>query len=358
MTEADGVEEGGAATTGTTHPSPGHRRRRRLEAILSNLSDVETSLHDVLRRNRDGQHGYVTREWGFTAPGGLGGRLGGKFRPWEDRLASCRTFFWPVEAYSAMEAGPDYGMPDPALVKRLKLRPEGEQLYGNTPLHQYLAEPPSPPVRLEGTDYESYRDAARIFLLLGTLAHLYGNSAVDRSAVELPAWIEDPLLVVARRLDVEPTLSGHFLVQENWVWRTTLEREKEDVVGNYKSGKETGQVTTQSSDTGKPEEGADARDPPPSKDGSHIPDQTIVTAPLRECLCEDRRYRIRVYPNCFVGSQLVDVLMDGGYAPTREDAVRLGRKINRTHRLFSHVTNDHLLMDKHLFCEYPRERSY
>ncbi|KAL3902569.1 MAG: hypothetical protein SGARI_005770, partial [Bacillariaceae sp.] len=175
--------------------------------ILTNLADVETTLQKVLEDHIDGKYGYITREWGFFAPGGLGGKLGGKFEPWETKLEQVKSFFWPIEAYEAMEKRP-FGKPDPEEVKDLP--PEGEKLAGNTPLHNFLMEAPEMEVVLEPNDYDDYKSAARIFLLLATLSHLCGNSAPNPKTAELPSWIEDPLIDVANRLDVEPTLTGHF----------------------------------------------------------------------------------------------------------------------------------------------------
>jgi hypothetical protein len=346
-------------------------RHQHLETILTNLTEVETSLHRVLKYHQKGDYGFVTREWGFTAPGGLGGKLGGKFIPWETKLEHCRRYFWPIEVYESMEIGPDYGKPDPDIVTRLQLHPEREQLHGNTQLHQYLKEPPIESVQLESADFESYRDAARIFLLLGTLIHLYGNSAVNRTDVELPPWLEESFILVARRLRVEPTLSGHFLVQENWIWKNSMEAMERN--NNMNTTTEVAETETESNaskrivlshtqrllETDNAEQGTQKQQlqlqlqhMAKETRAGLVDDQQIVTILLKECICDDRRYRIKIYPNCFVGSQFVDVLIDHGYASTRADAVRIGRKLNIVYKLFTHVTNDHLLMDKHLFCTY------
>jgi Domain found in Dishevelled, Egl-10, and Pleckstrin (DEP)/Indoleamine 2,3-dioxygenase len=287
--------------------------------ILRNLADVETTLQKVLEDHRDGKYGYITREWGFTAPDGLGGKLGGKFKPWEEKLECVSTFFWPIEAYAAMEKKP-YGKADPEVVKDLP--PEAEQLNGNTHLHEYLMNPPDSKVILEESDYEDYKSAARIFLLLATLSHLCGNSAPDPKTATLPAWIEDPLIDVAKRLDVEPTLTGHFVVQENWVWAS-------DKVDSDRSSI--------------------------SKRQNSRLNRSILQAILTQSQVEDRRYRIKVYPSCFVGSQLVDILIQNEFAASREEAVRLARRINHRYKLFYHVTGDHPLMDKYLFYRFHKK---
>ncbi|KAG7362795.1 mechanosensitive ion channel [Nitzschia inconspicua] len=287
--------------------------------ILRNLADVETTLQKVLEDHREGNYGYITREWGFTAPNGLGGKLGGKFTPWENKLEGVPSFFWPVEAYEAMEKKP-YGKADPEVVKDLP--PEAEQLPGNTPLHEYLMRPPEVKVVLEEKDYEDYKSAARIFLLLGTLSHLCGNSAPDLKTASLPAWIEEPLIDVAKRLQIEPTLTGHFLVQENWVWASDI------VASDYESV--------------------------PRRQNSKL-NRSILQAILTQCRVEDRRYRIKVYPSCFIGSQLVDILIQNKFVKSRDEAVVLARRFNHRYKLFYHVTGDHSLMDKYLFYRFHKK---
>ncbi|KAL3924208.1 MAG: hypothetical protein SGILL_001185 [Bacillariaceae sp.] len=288
--------------------------------ILTNLADVETTLQKVLEDHIGGHYGYITREWGFFAPGGLGGKLGGKFEPWEEKLECVKSFFWPHEAYASMEEKP-YGKPDPEAVKHLP--PEGEKLAGNTPLHQYLMQAPEIKVILDPSDFENYKSAARIFLLLATLSHLCGNSAPDPKTATLPPWIEDPLIDVANRLQIEPTLTGHFVVQENWAWATSNDS---------------------------------SRMSPFSMRQNSRTDRAILQTVLSECQVEDRRYRLKVYHKCFVGSQLVDLLMDTETnLSSRMEAVRLARRINNKYNLFYHVTGDHLLMDKFLFYRFRKK---
>lgn len=307
---------------------PGHddEDQASKQDILDNLIRVETALNEVIREHRTGQFGYVTREWGFTTPGGLGGRLGGKFSPWEDKLSQVKDFFWPLEAYLSMEEWP-FGQ---ASEEWKDLDPVAEQLSGNTPLHAFLKEAPTPAVELLDEDFQEYKTAARLMILLGTLSHLYGNSSKDRSTAVLPSWIEDPLTRVAQRLQVTPTLSGHFLVQENWMWQS-------EAVAN--------DPIPQQRPTLQRAANEDLRG------RRNLFDGDLVQVILQQALLDDRRYLLKIYPNCFVGSQLVDVLMEQGRADNREDAVRLGRRLNERYHLFHHVTDDHLLMDMHLFCK-------
>jgi hypothetical protein len=61
---------------------------------------------------------------------------------------------------------------------------------------------------------------------------------------------------------------------------------------------------------------------------------------------KDRRYGFRIYKRCFVGSQLIDVLMENNCAPSRKDCLGLALAINQRLNLFDHVKKHHLLKDK------------
>ena len=70
---------------------------------------------------------------------------------------------------------------------------------------------------------------------------------------------------------------------------------------------------------------------------------------------EDRKYRLSTYKDCFVGSEAVDYLVASGAAPTRHDAVELGKALQATH-LFEHVTRDHQFADDKLFYRFLNEK--
>ena len=74
---------------------------------------------------------------------------------------------------------------------------------------------------------------------------------------------------------------------------------------------------------------------------------------FRECVdVKDRRYRLRTYKNCFVGSEAVDMLVSTRIANSRSEAVEFGRTLARELNLFSHVTEDHAFCDKNLFFRF------
>ena len=70
---------------------------------------------------------------------------------------------------------------------------------------------------------------------------------------------------------------------------------------------------------------------------------------------KDRKYRLKTYKQCFVGSEGVDYLLETGHAQSREDAVQLGRSLTHEFNLFEHVTRDHEFADEHLFFRFVPE---
>jgi Domain found in Dishevelled, Egl-10, and Pleckstrin (DEP) len=51
---------------------------------------------------------------------------------------------------------------------------------------------------------------------------------------------------------------------------------------------------------------------------------------------KDRKYRLKTFKQCFIGSEGVDYLLETGHAQTREDAVMLGRSLAHEFHLFEH----------------------
>jgi len=65
----------------------------------------------------------------------------------------------------------------------------------------------------------------------------------------------------------------------------------------------------------------------------------------------DRRYRLKTYKQCFLGKEAVDYLVKSGAAPSRADALKVGKALQAAN-LFRHVTGDHELKDEGLFYRY------
>lgn len=66
----------------------------------------------------------------------------------------------------------------------------------------------------------------------------------------------------------------------------------------------------------------------------------------------NRKYGMRSYKNCFVGSQAVDKMLEAGLASSRTEAVELGRSWMTHLGLFSHVCDAHMFKDKYLFYTF------
>ena len=67
---------------------------------------------------------------------------------------------------------------------------------------------------------------------------------------------------------------------------------------------------------------------------------------------QDRRHLLRVFPNCFVASEAIDVLMDKKMVGSRGEAVHLIKKLNQKVHCCEHVTHDHDFRDAPLFFRF------
>src|SRR5215510_3226446 len=54
-----------------------------LRRLREALATMDAQLTAVLARAATGREGFITREWGFITPGGLGVPLGGNSRRWK-----------------------------------------------------------------------------------------------------------------------------------------------------------------------------------------------------------------------------------------------------------------------------------
>lgn len=66
----------------------------------------------------------------------------------------------------------------------------------------------------------------------------------------------------------------------------------------------------------------------------------------------NRTYHLKKYPQCFVGSEAVDYLVESNLAPSREDAVRIGNDIMAAVGIFEHVCQEHDLQDGYFFYRF------
>ncbi|MEB3213491.1 MAG: mechanosensitive ion channel domain-containing protein, partial [Leptolyngbyaceae bacterium] len=70
---------------------------------------------------------------------------------------------------------------------------------------------------------------------------------------------------------------------------------------------------------------------------------------------KDRRYRLRMFSKCFVGSEAVHWLMQYQKA-TREEALRIGQLLVEK-GIFHHVTDDHTFEDEYLFYRFYEDET-
>ena len=68
----------------------------------------------------------------------------------------------------------------------------------------------------------------------------------------------------------------------------------------------------------------------------------------------DRRHWFRIFPQCFVASEAVDVMMRLNLVKSRGEAVHLMRKLNATVFCCHHVCHEHSFSDDYLFFAFVR----
>ncbi|KAL3921620.1 MAG: hypothetical protein SGILL_002658 [Bacillariaceae sp.] len=70
---------------------------------------------------------------------------------------------------------------------------------------------------------------------------------------------------------------------------------------------------------------------------------------------KDRMYRLKVYKNCWVGTEAVDFLVQSGVASSRSAAIAIGRRLQAECGCFQHVEDDHFFDDAYLFFRFNVE---
>lgn len=70
---------------------------------------------------------------------------------------------------------------------------------------------------------------------------------------------------------------------------------------------------------------------------------------------KDHKYHGRTYPQTFLGTEVISLLIVSGFSSSREDALLLGRAVAHACSLFRHVVNDHILEDKELFYVFNKQ---
>lgn len=87
-----------------------------------------------------------------------------------------------------------------------------------------------------------------------------------------------------------------------------------------------------------------------SEQSLSLPD--VAQKVIRGVQVRDRRYKLRTYRKCFVGSELVDFLVQARISASRDDAIELGNQLMREANLFEHVTKDHQFEDEYFFYRF------
>ncbi|CBJ28771.1 Pleckstrin/ G-protein, interacting region [Ectocarpus siliculosus] len=75
----------------------------------------------------------------------------------------------------------------------------------------------------------------------------------------------------------------------------------------------------------------------------------------RELEIVDRKYRLRKYPSCFVGSDAVQWMIKSGLASDVAGAEALGDLLI-DHGVFFHVTRRHMFENRRLFYRFMHDR--
>jgi len=72
----------------------------------------------------------------------------------------------------------------------------------------------------------------------------------------------------------------------------------------------------------------------------------------------NRKYRMKKYKRCFIGSEAVNFMVESGWATSRLDAVQLGLSMQEKFNLFEHVTNPEKkkFADEYLFFRFVDQK--
>ncbi|CAJ1959480.1 unnamed protein product [Cylindrotheca closterium] len=93
-----------------------------------------------------------------------------------------------------------------------------------------------------------------------------------------------------------------------------------------------------------------------SKKSASVPEPNTLMNRARTfsslCAVSTHSKRLKKYPNTFVGSEAIDLMLKHGLARTREDAVFLGHRFCKEYNLFHHVSFDHTFKDGNYFYRF------
>ena len=67
---------------------------------------------------------------------------------------------------------------------------------------------------------------------------------------------------------------------------------------------------------------------------------------------KDRKYQLKTYKDCFVGSEAVKFLIESGHASSFKEAEVIANTLMSDLGMFERVTSDHELEDKQIFYRF------
>jgi hypothetical protein len=79
-----------------------------------------------------------------------------------------------------------------------------------------------------------------------------------------------------------------------------------------------------------------------------------ASAMLQNVEVKDRKYHMKTYNNCFVGSEAIDFLMGYLQLPSRKEALKIAQQMNSQLNFCEHVSHDHddQIQDAYLFYRF------
>ena len=70
-----------------------------------------------------------------------------------------------------------------------------------------------------------------------------------------------------------------------------------------------------------------------------------------KCDLEDRRWKLKTYKSCFIGSEIIAVIIKLKFASNTDEAIEFGNKLLNSN-LICHVENDHIFKNENLFYKF------
>lgn len=85
--------------------------------------------------------------------------------------------------------------------------------------------------------------------------------------------------------------------------------------------------------------------------------ETIAEELRNKVEVKDRTYRLRTYPQCFVGTDAVVLLTQNNLAKDADEAVEALEGLRQL-GVFNHVTKDHVFKNEYLFYRFTEDEAF